>query len=252
MKYTVEESLHNFQFWSGGKDRADKCSIEELDSIEEFLEEIAPEDGWTDSGINDMFWFEFDTLAQHLGYKNEEDFDLQHDPNYLDDDDLEEFVEEWFTDFLQGIKEREGTDGMVSLYENCFSGDYMDFALTDEEKESVLIFQASYLDLVALYKQAALFVFPSFAEGFGIPPIEAVAYSCPTLCSNQTAMAEFDFFHECFFSPYDIRELKNKIMYFIQNDVTQICEALQKEIVARYNWKNVGEKLYQLIKDDKK
>lgn len=55
-----------------------------------------------------------------------------------------------------------------------------------------------------------------------------------------------------FFSPYDIRELKNKIMYFIQNDVTQICEALQKEIVARYNWKNVGEKLYQLIKDDKK
>ena len=105
---------------------------------------------------------------------------------------------------------------------------------------------------LCLYKQAALFVFPSFAEGFGIPPIEAVAYSCPTLCSNQTAMAEFDFFHECFFSPYDIRELKNKIMYFIQNDVTQICEALQKEIVARYNWKNVGEKLYQLIKDDKK
>lgn len=134
MKYTVEESLHNFQFWSGGKDRADKCSIEELDSIEEFLEEIAPEEGWTDSDINDMFWFEFDTLAQHLGYKNEEDFDLQHDPNYLDDDDLEEFVEEWFADFLQSVKDREGTDGMVGLYENCFSGDYMDFALTDKEK----------------------------------------------------------------------------------------------------------------------
>lgn len=135
MIYTVEESLRDFQFWSGGKDRADKCSIEELDSIEEFLEEIAPGDGWTDSGINDMFWFEFDTLAQHLGYKNEEDFDLQHDPNYLDDNDLKEFVEEWFDDFLQGIKDREGTDGIVCLYENCFSGDYMDFALTDEEKE---------------------------------------------------------------------------------------------------------------------
>ena len=140
--------------------------------------------------------------------------------------------------------------GAMDLKNKTFSTLYK--SMTDEEKESVLIFQASYLDLVAVYKQAALFVFPSFAEGFGIPPIEAVAYSCPTLCSNQTAMAEFDFFHECFFSPYDIRELKNKIMYFIQNDVTQICEALQKEIVARYNWKNVGEKLYQLIKDDKK
>lgn len=135
MKYTVEESLQNFKFWSGGKERADNCSASELDSIEEFLEEIAPEEGWTDTAINDMFWFEFDTLAQHLGYKNEEDFDLQHDPNYLDDDDLEEFVGEWFADFLQGIKEREGTDGIISLYESCFGGDYMDFALTDEEKE---------------------------------------------------------------------------------------------------------------------
>lgn len=116
MKYTVEESLSNFKFWSGGKDRADKCSIQELDSIEEFLEKIEPEDGWTDTAINDMFWFEFDTLAQHLGYNNEEDFDLQHDPNYLDDDQLEEFVEEWFADFLQGVKEKkELTVSFISM-----------------------------------------------------------------------------------------------------------------------------------------
>ncbi len=45
MRYIVEENLHNFKFWSGGKDRADNCSVDELDSIEEFLEEIAPEEG---------------------------------------------------------------------------------------------------------------------------------------------------------------------------------------------------------------
>lgn len=136
MKYTVKESLSNFKFWSGGKDRADKCSIQELDSIEEFLEEIEPEDGWTDTAINNMFWFEFDTLAQHLGYNNEEDFDLQHDSNYLDDDQLEEFVEEWFADFLQGVKEKKGTDGIIYLYENCFGGDYMDFAAPEEFEEA--------------------------------------------------------------------------------------------------------------------
>lgn len=96
MRYTVEDSLRNFQFWSGGKDRADKCSSSELDEIESFLEEIEPEDGWTDTAINDMFWFDFDTLAQHLGYKDEEDFDLQHDPNYVDDDELEEYIDKWF------------------------------------------------------------------------------------------------------------------------------------------------------------
>ena len=105
MIYTVEESLRNFKFWSGGKDRADKCSIEELDSIEEFLEEIAPEDGWTDTGINDTFWFEFDSLAQHLGYENEEDFDLHHDPNYLDDDELVECCSEWFHELINSLKQ---------------------------------------------------------------------------------------------------------------------------------------------------
>lgn len=136
MKYIVEESLRNFKFWSGGKDRADNCSPDELDSIEEFLEEIEPSEGWTDGAINDIFWFDFDTLAQHLGYKDEEDFDRKHDPDYLDDDQLEEFVGEWFADFLRGIKEREGTDGIIYLYENCFGGDYMDFAAPEEFEEA--------------------------------------------------------------------------------------------------------------------
>lgn len=100
MRIVVEKSLRDFDFWSGGADRAEKCSDEELDSIEEFLEEIAPEDGWSDTGINDMFWFDFDTLAQHLGYENEEDFDLKHDPNYIDDDELKSEIDEWFQEFL--------------------------------------------------------------------------------------------------------------------------------------------------------
>lgn len=137
MKYTVEESLRDFKFWSGGKDRAVNCSEEELDRIEDFLEEIAPEEGWTDTGINEMFWFYFDTLAQHLGYKDGEDFDRQHDPNYLDDDALEEYVGEWFASFLQTIKEREGTDGIIYLAENCFGYEYLDFALTKNEREEV-------------------------------------------------------------------------------------------------------------------
>lgn len=52
----------------------------------------------------------------YVGYNNEEDFDLQHDPNYLDDDQLEEFVEEWFADFLQGVKEKkELTVSFISM-----------------------------------------------------------------------------------------------------------------------------------------
>lgn len=135
MKYTVEEPLQNFQFWQGGKDRANNCSSDELDSIEEFLEEIEPEEGWTDGAINDMFWFEFDTLAQHLGYKDEEDFDRKHDPNYINDDDLEDYVEGWFIDFLDTVKENEGTDGLMYLFVDLFNEDYLDICETPEQRQ---------------------------------------------------------------------------------------------------------------------
>ena len=42
------------------------------------------------------------------------------------------------------------------------------------------------------------------------------------------------------------------IVTCVDEDFVMEGEALQKEIVARYNWKNVGEQLCQLIKDDKK
>ncbi len=127
MKYTVEDSLNNFKFWSGGKDRADKCSVNELDSIEEFLQEIEPEDGWTDTAINDMFWFDFDTLAQHLGYDDEEDFDLQHNPNYVDDEELSEYADKWFIKFVQ--QNRQDYELLKSI------ADQFGVGLDDEEWE---------------------------------------------------------------------------------------------------------------------
>ena len=120
MKYTVEESLSNFKFWNGGKDRADNCSISELDSIEEFLEEIEPADGWTDTAINDIFWHDFDILAQHLGYEDEEDFDRKHDPYYVDDDELETYAEEWFKEFIEAHKN--DTDLLKNMAEQLGCG----------------------------------------------------------------------------------------------------------------------------------
>ena len=48
--------------------------------------------------------------------------------------------------------------------------------------------------LTYLFKGASLFVYPSKAEGFGIPPLEAAISEIPTICNKATAMSDFDFF----------------------------------------------------------
>jgi glycosyltransferase involved in cell wall biosynthesis len=106
-------------------------------------------------------------------------------------------------------------------------------------KNHVLIFSASYPELVSLYKNATLFVFPSLAEGFGIPPIEAAYFGCPTLCSNQTAMSDFDFLGDKLFNPYDEEELKQKMLYYLsQSNIDMTKEKL--EIEERYDWKKIA------------
>ena len=58
----------------------------------------------TDTQVNDYFWFSFDDIAQYLGYKDEEDFDRKRDPNYIDDDDLVDYCDEWFHEIIDDLK----------------------------------------------------------------------------------------------------------------------------------------------------
>ena len=133
----------------------------------------------------------------------------------------------------------------VKDLENKAFNDYFD-RLPDKIKDCVLIKQMGYDELIALYKTADLFVFPSFAEGFGIPPIEAIALGCTTLCSDKTAMTDFDFLDNKLFNPYDIEELKCKMLFYLSHSNEKISEE-QNIIAKRYNWNNTAEKLYECI-----
>ena len=94
MIYTVEQSLRNFQFWSGAKDTADQLTAEQIDQIESVLEDCYP-DGITDTQINDIFWFEDDWIAECLGFADWETL-VKHNKGENDDewDDEEESDDE--------------------------------------------------------------------------------------------------------------------------------------------------------------
>ncbi|MEI7784011.1 MAG: glycosyltransferase family 1 protein [Betaproteobacteria bacterium] len=65
--------------------------------------------------------------------------------------------------------------------------------------------------LGALYQQAALFVYPSLYEGFGIPPLEAMSFDCPVACSNTSSMPEVVADAAIMFDPSDTESIASAL-----------------------------------------
>ncbi len=63
--------------------------------------------------------------------------------------------------------------------------------------------QVDDVRLAALYRQARLFVFPSLYEGFGLPPLEAMACGTPVACSNASSLPEVVGDAAVTFDPHD-------------------------------------------------
>lgn len=148
MRIYEEKALKDFDFWSGGADRAANLTDEEFDSVERLFEELYP-DGMSETEINDFFWFDFDTIAQHLGYENEEDFDQKHDPNYVEDDDLKTFGLEFFEKFVKKTFDDKDWDRLVQLAD-LFGVEYSypeeDGAEYPDEEELDSIYDELYLE----------------------------------------------------------------------------------------------------------
>ena len=67
MKIYRDESLSNFEFWSGAIANAEEFTLKELDRISEELEVADNGDGYDETYINDLMWFEPEYLANLIG-----------------------------------------------------------------------------------------------------------------------------------------------------------------------------------------
>ena len=62
MKVYDDISLRNFEPWSGAIANFNSLSYAELDEVESVLEDLYP-DGISETTINDLFWFDFETIC---------------------------------------------------------------------------------------------------------------------------------------------------------------------------------------------
>lgn len=72
-------------------------------------------------------------------------------------------------------------------------------------------------ELKQLYVDAMLFIFPSYAEGFGLPILEAFTCGCPVCCSNATCFPEIASDAVCYFDPFSEESIANALEKVISN-----------------------------------
>lgn len=75
MKISREISITDFHFWGGAQTTVMLLELEELKDIESYIEEIEVTDKivWTETFLNDFFWFDTEWIAAFLGFESYED-----------------------------------------------------------------------------------------------------------------------------------------------------------------------------------
>ena len=103
-------------------------------------------------------------------------------------------------------------------------------------------------DLLEFYRAADVFVYPSRAEGFGIPPLEAAALRIPVICSNSSAMEQYRFFGAYHIDPYDLALLKSKLISILDEPpAAAVLEDISRRVQAEYSWEHAAEALYKAL-----
>ena len=96
--------------------------------------------------------------------------------------------------------------------------------------------------LPALYDAANVFVFPSFAEGFGLPILEAMAHGLPVVASETSCLPEVGGNAAIYVNPHDPKDIAEKVIRAAED------ESLRKSMIERgleraqqFTWRRTAE-----------
>lgn len=98
-------------------------------------------------------------------------------------------------------------------------------------------------ELIEVYNESKLFLFPSFYEGFGLPVLESMACGTPVICSDTSSLPEVGGEAVVYCDAYDINNIREKIELVLRD------EALQKQMIKKglnrvknFSWEKSSKK----------
>ena len=123
--------------------------------------------------------------------------------------------------------------------------------LLDKAKQAEnieIIDQVTQDTLKNYYQKAKLFIFPSFHESFGFPPLEAMACGTPVIVSNVTALPEICGDAAVYIDPNNIHDISEKILMTLKNDMLlQKLSSKGLSHVKRFTWETAAHEYLNIL-----
>lgn len=179
-------------------------------------------------------------------------------------------VEEDFILYIGGFSPRKNICGLIEAFSKLKYRNNLKLIIGGKKGKSYSLYKQKAIDLhienkviftgfipiehlPIFYNAAKLFVYPSLYEGFGLPPIEAMACGTPVIASNRTSIPEILGDAAYLINPEDIDVLCSSMEEVLEN------ENLRKELILRgyaksksLNWESTAKKtldIYKIIKN---
>ncbi len=161
---------------------------------------------------------------------------------------------------IKGLGEEAIQSGVVNNYENLelvLAGApgwkntriYSDWQASPYRNSIKFIGYVSANEKEILYSRAAVFAYPSFYEGFGFPPLEAMAYGVPVVCSNVSSLPEIVAEAAVMINPNEPSEIAQALQLVLTDN--RLREKLIAAGYARtrlFTWEKAAAEYLELFK----
>lgn len=103
-------------------------------------------------------------------------------------------------------------------------------------------------DLIALYHLAAVFVYPSLYEGFGLPPLEAMACGTPVITSNISSLPEVAEGAALLVNPRNVAEIAEALERILTDQELRVRLArLGRERAKKFSWEKTARETLKIL-----
>ncbi|WP_284010408.1 glycosyltransferase family 4 protein [Haloarcula pelagica] len=172
-------------------------------------------------------------------------------------------VPDQFVLYVGALNPRKNVSGLVEAYRRVSDDFNHELVLTGprnkelfdsfEIRETDDVHMTGFVsqeELKFLYDEADVFAYPSFYEGFGLPPLEAAACKTPVVTSRTGAIPDVLGNAARYVDPKDRADIGSALLWATRNPAAMKNTTAARQRVQSLTWKHAAKDLYSVLKEE--